>query len=133
MKTRIILVTPFRGNGDGGYSENIHFARRCMYDSLARGEAPFASHLLYPIRCSGVLDDTKADERQRGLDAEKQWIKQAELLVVYTDQGISSGMQKAIEYAGEIQLPTKFRVLGSSEFAPEEGLIKRLGSGEVGM
>ncbi len=70
-----------------------------MRDSLLRGEAPFASHGLYTQ--VGVLDDTKPDERKHGIDAGFAWRKAAQLTAVYTDLGISGGMQLGIEHAHE--------------------------------
>jgi hypothetical protein len=45
----VIIESPYAGDPDG----NLAYARAALADSLARGEAPFASHLLYPQ----VLDD----------------------------------------------------------------------------
>ena len=39
---RVIIESPYAGEID----KNTAYARRCMRDSLDRGEAPFASHLL---------------------------------------------------------------------------------------
>jgi hypothetical protein len=68
-----------------------------MRDCLQRGEAPYASHLLYAQ--DGILDDTIPEERALGIEAGLQWGAHAEATVVYCDRGISSGMQKGIERA----------------------------------
>ena len=52
----VVLESPFAGNVE----MNIHYARACMADCLARGEAPFASHLLYTQ--PGILDDDIPEE-----------------------------------------------------------------------
>ena len=57
---RVIVESPYAGNVEG----NIEYARACVRDSLARGEAPIASHLLY-TQC-GVLRDELATERAMG-------------------------------------------------------------------
>jgi hypothetical protein len=49
---RIILESPFaefisQNNEKRTVKENIEYARLCVRDSLSRGEAPIASHLLY--------------------------------------------------------------------------------------
>ena len=56
----VIIESPFAGN----IEENIKYARECVRDSLLRGEAPIASHLLYTQE--GILDDNIAEERQHG-------------------------------------------------------------------
>ena len=60
-----------------------------------RGEAPFASHLLY----TQVLDDEDPKSRRMGIDAGIDWGAAAEARVVYEDLGVSPGMSKAIHYA----------------------------------
>ena len=39
----VIIESPYAGNVE----ENEEYARKCLRDCLMRGEAPFASHLLY--------------------------------------------------------------------------------------
>jgi hypothetical protein len=56
-------------------------------DSLLRGEAPIASHLLYTQ--PGVLNDQVADERRLGIEAGLAWLRAAKATVVYQDLGIS--------------------------------------------
>lgn len=77
--------------------ENLRYARLCLRDCLMRGEAPFASHLLFTQE--GVLDDTKPDERKLGMQASFEMGKHAVLTVVYTDMGISPGMEAGIATA----------------------------------
>ena len=60
-----------------------------------RGEAPIASHLLH----TQVLDDIIKEEREMGIKAGLKWLWVAELMVVYTDLGISKGMESAINEA----------------------------------
>ena len=48
---RVILESPYAGD----IERNVAYARAAMRDSLLRGEAPIASHLLYTQ--PGVLDD----------------------------------------------------------------------------
>lgn len=59
----VILESPFAGD----VKRNILYARMCVRDSLGRGEAPIASHLLYTQ--SGILNDNLPEERQWGIDA----------------------------------------------------------------
>ena len=71
-----------------------------MADCLRRGEAPYASHLLYTQ--PGVLDDDDPGERMLGIDAGFAWREVTEATVVYTDLGITPGMQLGIGHAGGI-------------------------------
>lgn len=69
-----------------------------MRDSLLRGEAPIASHLLYTQ--PGILNDDDPGEREWGIDAGLLWGAKADATVVYTDRGISRGMTQGINQAG---------------------------------
>jgi hypothetical protein len=80
---------------DGGRAENIEYARACMKDCLRRGEAPYASHLLYTQL--GILDDDIPEERERGINAGLLWQAQADAVAVYVDRGISKGMRAGID------------------------------------
>ena len=90
---RVILESPYAGDVD----QNTDYARACMRDCLLRGEAPFASHLLYTQ--PGVLRDKNNDERQLGIEAGLAWGPVAEATVVYIDHGISAGMRQGIDRA----------------------------------
>ena len=86
---RVILESPYAGN----IERNIEYARAAVHDSLMRGEAPIASHLLYTQ--DGILDDTIPNERRRGIDAGHAWMEAAEAVVFYVDLGMSTGMKAA--------------------------------------
>lgn len=101
----VILESPYAGDTD----YNVRYARAAMVDCLRRGEAPFASHLLYTQ--PGVLDDRIPTIRQVGIDAGLAWGRRAEATVVYTDLGISPGMQYGIARATECGRPVEFRTL----------------------
>lgn len=106
---RVILESPFRGS----ILANIAYARECLRDSLARGEAPLASHLLYTQ--PGLLNDELESQRQQGIAAGHAWIAFADALVVYTDYEITEGMQAAINLAGRTKTPIEFRKILSSK------------------
>lgn len=101
----VIIETPFAGAEE----ENVIYARRCMRDCLTRGEAPFASHLLYTQ--PGVLNDDLPCERKLGIDAGLEWGKMAQKTVVYTDRGISPGMKYGIERAKKDGREIEYRKL----------------------
>lgn len=102
---RVILESPYAGDIEA----NVTYARACVRDSLSRGEAPIASHLLYTQ--PGVLRDEVADERQWGIDAGLAWSAQAEATVVYTDRGVSDGMKYGIANAEKAGRPVEYRKL----------------------
>lgn len=103
--TRVIVESPYAGDVE----TNIRYLRACMRDCLLRGEAPFASHALY---CQdGVLDDDVPHERELGIEAGLLWGKAADVTVVYTDLGISRGMELGIERARRLKRPIEFRQL----------------------
>ena len=103
----VILESPFAGD----VQRNIEYARMCVRDSLLRGEAPIASHLLYTQR--GILDDDIASERALGIEAGLSWRKVAEASVVYADYGISKGMQYGIDAMRAEGKPVEIRTLWS--------------------
>ncbi|MDO8558168.1 MAG: hypothetical protein Q7S09_03190 [bacterium] len=103
---RVVVESPYAGDVE----LNVAYARACMRDSLLRRrEAPLASHLLYTQ--SGVLDDTIPEERALGIEAGLTWGNLAEASVVYTDLGISGGMQQGIERAEKEKRPVERRRL----------------------
>lgn len=101
----VILETPYAGDVEA----NLTYARACLRDCLLRGEAPIASHLLYTQ--PGVLDDKVPEERQLGIDAGLAWTTVAHASVVYTDRGITAGMEHGIEAARSVGLPVEMRSL----------------------
>lgn len=105
----VILESPFNAPTPEGIATNIAYARACIRDCLSRGEAAIASHLLYTQ--DGILRDDVADEGRLGIAAGLAWQRVADAAVVYTDRGISPGMQKGIAAARWIGLPIEFRTL----------------------
>lgn len=111
---RVILESPFAGKGRWPLRPirrwlNKRYARRCLRDSLLRGEAPLASHLLYTQ--PGVLRDHVPAERQHGIYAGFAWREHAVATVVYIDRGISGGMQAGINEARALGQPIEYRTL----------------------
>lgn len=102
---RVHIETPFKAPTEGKRALNVEYARTCLLDSLARGEAPFASHLLYPQ----VLSDDDPGERARGIEANLEWLHVADKVVVYQDHGISEGMWLAITQANRWEIPVEYR------------------------
>ena len=104
-----IIETPYSGDVEG----NIAYARACLLDSLRRGDAPIASHLLH----TQVLDDKQPDERSLGIEAGLAWYSVATKCVVYTDRGISGGMEMGIDRAMQHDMPVEYRSIENREAA----------------
>ena len=100
-KPLVIIESPFAGDVDN----NVKYAQACMLDSLKRGEAPYASHLLY-TQC---LNDLEPKERKLGIEAGLAWGAAADMVVVYVDKGISDGMAKAIEHHKRFRKKIEYR------------------------
>lgn len=96
MKLLVIIESPYKGQDWSQTETNIKYARAAMKDSLARGEAPFASHLLYTQE--NILDDKIHEQRQQGIDAGLSWATHADLVAFYIDLGWSEGMLRAKEH-----------------------------------
>jgi hypothetical protein len=112
MENEPILVSiesPLSAKTKEEVLENIKYARACMKDCLDRNEYPYASHLLYAQE--GILDDTILTERALGMMAGKAWEIHAKKTVVYTDRGISSGMEWGIAKAREAGRTIEYRKL----------------------
>lgn len=105
-----ILESPYAAETPEGIAINVEYARACVRDSLERGEAPIASHLLYTQ--PGILRDEIAAERQWSIDAGLAWRSVAQASVVYTDLGITRGMEYGIKAAEEAGIPVEYRSLG---------------------
>lgn len=107
---RVIIESPYAGECPGdqaGVERNLRYLRACMHDCFLRGEAPFASHGLYTQ--PGVLNDNSPDERKLGIEAGFAWRECADVTIVYTDFGITRGMQYGIDHANKQDKPIEYR------------------------
>lgn len=109
MGKLVILESPYAATNGCSVEDNVKYARMCLRDSLMRGEAPIASHLLYTQPF--VLDDTIPEERQMGIDAGLAWRESSNGTVVYDDMGITQGMKYGIEKAIRSGKKVKYRSL----------------------
>lgn len=105
----VVIESPYRGSTPAETTDNVIYARRCMADSLAHGEAPLASHLLYTQ--PGILNDSVPTQRLQGISAGLEWGREAHLAVFYTDRGWSHGMLEAAAYYDDCGVPVEFRAL----------------------
>ena len=99
----VILESPYAGD----VGANIEYANACMLDCLNRGEAPFASHMLY----TQALDDRIPEQRRLGIKAGLSWGRVADATVVYVDRGISPGMELGIALADVAGRSVEYRSL----------------------
>jgi hypothetical protein len=112
MGNRIVVVeSPYAGATARQRADNAAYLAAALKDCLDRGEAPFASHGLYTL--PGVLDDDIPEEREAGIAAGLQFHHVASKVAVYTDLGVSNGMQRAVEYAQKHNIPVVFRNIGA--------------------
>lgn len=101
----VILESPYAAPTPEEVRENEAYARLALKDSLERGEAPIASHLLY----TQVLDDRIPEERTMGINAGLAWRLVADASVVYVDRGMSRGMIFGVELAEAQGIPIEYR------------------------
>lgn len=101
----VIVESPYAGDVE----KHVRYARAAMADCLKRGEAPYASHLLYTQ--DGVLDDRIHEDRALGIEAGLAWGRKAEATVVYTDCGLSNGMKMGIARAHAEGRPIEYRCI----------------------
>jgi hypothetical protein len=92
---RVIVESPYAGDTTSEVAANKAYALACLRDCLRRGEAPFASHVIYTL----VLHDSFSADRQLGIAAGLTWGEVADATVVYVDRGISPGMKLGIAHA----------------------------------
>jgi len=92
----VVIESPLAGN------RPLHklYAKACLLDCLVRGEAPYASHLLFDQ--DDLLDDTVPQQREAGLVSGLAWGAVAELRAFYLDFGESPGMERGRRSATQI-------------------------------
>jgi len=109
MFKKIVIESPYAGNT----KKNLIYAGQCMRNAILRGEAPIASHVLYTGH--GILEDCNVMERMVGLNLGYQWGLEADLVAFYTDNGMSRGMDEALEFYGDHDILTVERKLFGTE------------------
>ena len=120
----VIVESPFAGDMEA----NTEYARRACAYSLARCEAPFASHLIYTQH--GITDDTDPVQRAIGMAASMAVASRGDRTAVYYDRGLSSGIIMGIENAFEHNRPIELRSLDGAPVPPELlALLDRYGDG----
>lgn len=108
-RSRVLIESPLSAPSQTGLGLNQLYGRAALRDSLLRGEAPMASHLLYAQ--TFVLDDTDPAEHEIGMLAGFSWLPLVERVVVYVDRGISLGMKEGIRRAEVLGVDVEERSL----------------------
>ncbi len=108
----VIVESPFFNKDIEIQNMNIAYARECMRDCLYREEAPYLSHLLY----TQILDDNIEEERNFGIQAGFEFRKVINHTIVYTDLGISKGMEWGIKNALEMGNTVEYRTIPSFSY-----------------
>lgn len=97
--TRLVVVeSPWKATDAYTVEQHRTYAEYAMLDCFKRGEAPFASHLLY----TPILDDDCLPERLQGIEAGLLWGSHCDYVAAYVDMGVSNGMHQAIEHWGKL-------------------------------
>lgn len=106
---RVIIESPYRSNDAHSTEQHRKYLLHAIRDSIDRGEAPFASHLLIPE----ILNDDDIYERSVGIRCGYAWGDCAEMVAVYQDFGLSHGMRLAVDRYQSLRLPIEWRRLPS--------------------
>lgn len=106
----VLIESPYAGD----VGRNTEYAKMAMLDSISRGEAPIATHLLH----TQVLDDNDQGMRQIGMDCGAAIARMVDGLAVYVDYGISRGMvERLLQYTdcglGGEGVTLEFRTIGT--------------------
>lgn len=104
--TLVVIESPYSGDVE----RNEEYLKRAMRDSISRGEAPYASHLIY----TQVLNDRDPEQRKKGINMGFKWGQQAEKVIAYTDYGISTGMEQGLAYYNRNGIPIEYRKIGEN-------------------
>lgn len=115
----VMIETPLMARGERTMEDNLKYAKECMKDSVKKGEAPFAMHVLY----TQVLDDNKYEERWQGILSGLAWSRRADAIVFYMDYGMSTGMNLAYEQAQLMGIKVEYRTLYTPTEAATEPLV----------
>lgn len=107
IRPKVQLESPFGAPTREKIITNVAYALLAMRDSLKHGEAPFASHLLY----TQMLDDQNPEERNEGIEAGLVIGSDAQFTAVYSDLGVSRGMEYGIKRAEKEGRPIVWRHL----------------------
>lgn len=96
---KIYICSPLRGD----YEKNIQKAIGYCREVALAGDLPIAPH----VYCTRFLDDTKPEERKRGMAIGAELLELCSEVRVYGDH-ISEGMQAEIRQAETLGIPVRY-------------------------
>lgn len=96
----IYICSPLRGD----YEANTAAAIRYCREVALEGDFPVAPH----IYCPRFLDDTKPEERQRGVAIGLELLEKCDEVHVYGDH-ISDGMRTELNAASLLSIPVYYK------------------------
>ncbi len=88
---RIYLCSRYAGDT----VRNVAVAKRLCRKLIDAGQAPFATHLLYPR----FLDDGNPSERELGIACGLTFMAVCDEVWLYSVDGLSSGMRREVGHA----------------------------------
>lgn len=106
-----VIISPFMVEYPSKKDLFYRYAKRCAQDSMRRNEAPLVSHVFY-YDLFGY--STVAIERDLGFNSQLAWIRKCDLVVVYSDYGMTQGMKAAVDYAKFKNKKIEFRVISAT-------------------
>lgn len=104
---KVVIESPYKATDAYTVEQHERYLEFAMQDALHKGEAPFASHMLY----TKVLNDDDAIERMQGIRAGLLWGEGCDYVAVYRDMGISSGMQLGIDHWNKKNKRIEYRTI----------------------
>ena len=94
---RIFVCSPFAGDIAG----NVKVAEALCRRVMRSGHAPFAPHLLYPT----FTDDSVTEQWETGIACGLAFMECCDEVWAFTGNGISSGMRRELDHAGQLGKP----------------------------
>lgn len=86
MKKKLVIIeSPYAGDRE----LNDAYLDMCMWDCIARGDVPFASHAIY----TRILDDNDNWQRSLGIRLGLEIADRFDETIMYCDLGKSRGME----------------------------------------
>lgn len=104
----IFICSPYHGDTE----TNTEYAIKASLFALNQEYTPITPHL-YLTR---IFNDNDLIQRNQGIQAGLRLMHSCTSVWIFTDNGISEGMKKEIEYAESICIPIKYYNTVNNEF-----------------
>lgn len=93
----VVIESPYAASQSGTVEQHVRYLDDCVLWCVRNGYSPYASHALVTRVYSDLVDE----EREAGIQAGYAFHDAVGLVMVFTDLGISPGMQRAIDRCRE--------------------------------